>query len=84
MATVSLRACEQYEPERLREAMEEAIRDLGGWKAFVSPGERVLLKVNLVMNKEPDLAATTHPLFVETLARLLQEQGCEVLIGGCG
>lgn len=81
MATVSLRACEQYEPERLREAMEEAIRDLGGWKAFVSPGERVLLKVNLVMNKEPDLAATTHPLFVETLARLLQEQGCEVLIG---
>ena len=53
MATVSLRACEQYEPERLKEAMEEAIRDLGGWKAFVSPGDRVLLKVNLVMNKEP-------------------------------
>ncbi len=81
MATVSLSACDRYERESLRKAIEQAILDLGGWSAFVKPKDRVFLKVNLVMNKDPELAATTHPVFVEVLAALLIEQGCDVIIG---
>ena len=81
MAKVSLLACGQYELEALRAALANSIRNLGGWEPYIRPGEKVLLKVNLVTNKEPDYAATTHPLFVQALAELLTEYGAKVVIG---
>ena len=75
MAKVSLLACSQYELGSLRAALADSIRNLGGWEPYIRPGEKVLLKVNLVTNKDPDYAATTHPLFVQALAELLMEYG---------
>lgn len=81
MAKVSLLACGQYEIEELRAALARSVRNLGGWEPYIRPGEKVLLKVNLIANRDPDEAATTHPLFVQALAQLLIEYGAEVVIG---
>ncbi len=49
--------------------------------AFVQPGQRVLLKVNLLMKKRPEEAVTTHPSVVEATVRLVQEAGGIPVIG---
>jgi uncharacterized protein (DUF362 family)/Pyruvate/2-oxoacid:ferredoxin oxidoreductase delta subunit len=49
--------------------------------AFVQPGQRVLLKVNLLMKKRPEEAVTTHPSVVEAVVRLIQEVGGIPIIG---
>ena len=78
---VTIRQCNNYQPEEIHRAVAAAIEDLGGWKPYINPGETVLLKVNLVMSKGPEAAATTHPAFVAELARQLKDYGCRVIIG---
>ncbi|MDK9711952.1 DUF362 domain-containing protein [Acidaminobacter sp.] len=79
---VALVKCQSfdYDYKPVREAIQEAVEALGGFSAFLSPGERVMLKVNLLMKKAPEEATTTHPVFVEALADLVTEFGCDVLI----
>ena len=77
----SLTRCTGYDYEKVYEALSESIENLGGFAPYIAKGERVLLKVNLVMKKRPEEAATTHPVFVKALATLLLEYGAEVLIG---
>jgi uncharacterized protein (DUF362 family)/Pyruvate/2-oxoacid:ferredoxin oxidoreductase delta subunit len=60
--------------------MNEALADLGGLDKFVKPGQNILLKVNLLTVKKPDQAATTHPDFVEAVANIFIEFGCNVFI----
>ena len=78
---VTIHRCNNYQAEEMRQAVTAAIADLGGWQTYLKPGETVLLKVNLVLSKGPDAAATTHPAFVAELARQLNEYGCHVIIG---
>lgn len=78
---VTIRKCDSYSEKQIEEAVSAAIRDLGGFAPYVKPGETVLLKVNLVISKGPELAATTHPAFVAELARQLKHYGCRVIIG---
>ncbi len=78
---VSLHACEAYEPELVARALSACLEDLGGWGRFVAPGERVLLKVNLVSACDPELGATTHPVFVSEVAKSLIAYGARPVIG---
>ncbi len=48
---------------------------LGGMKAFVKPGERVLLKVNAAFASPPTLGATSHPDLVAAVVRLCLDAG---------
>ena len=41
---------------------------IGGIEKFVSPGQKVLLKPNLLGTFEPDKAVTTHPELVKAIA----------------
>lgn len=81
MSIVSLHSCSEYELGAVKAALEKSIEDLGGLDAYIQPGSRVLLKVNLLMKKRPEEATTTHPVFVKALAQLLVAHGCKVLIG---
>ncbi len=81
MATVSLEKCTAYVYDDVRRGIQQSIADLGGLSTYVAPGERVLLKVNMLMKKRPEEATTTHPVFVKALADELLDYGCEVLIG---
>jgi len=69
MAKVSISRCDSYREELLDAALEEALSGLGGISSFIKPGQKVLLKPNLLMSAGPELAVTTHPLFVKCVAK---------------
>ena len=80
-ANCSIVRCNSYDYDLVYNSLSESIKNLGGFEPYVSPGERVLLKANLLMKKKPEEAATTHPIFVKALANLLLEYGAKVVIG---
>ena len=65
----------------MEQHLREGLAELGGMSAFVKPGQKVLLKVNLLMKKRPEEAVTTHPSVVEAVARLVLEAGGIPIIG---
>lgn len=68
--------CDDYEPEKVYEAVRAGINALGGLSAFLRPEERVLVKPNLLKPAEADTAVTTHPTVLRAVLRLLEEYGC--------
>ena len=79
-AKVVLKYCPDYSAN-VEERLREGLAEWGGMSAFVKPGQRVLLKVNLLMKKRPEEAVTTHPSVVEAVVRLVQEAGGIPIIG---
>jgi uncharacterized protein (DUF362 family)/Pyruvate/2-oxoacid:ferredoxin oxidoreductase delta subunit len=78
---VSIASSAGYDLPVLRGAVIRLLEPLGGISAFISRGDRVLLKPNLLAAKGPDLAVTTHPALVQVVAELVKEAGGTVLIG---
>ncbi len=81
MDKISIIRCNDYDHTQVREAMNSLLEPLGGIGAFVRPGERVLLKPNLLAAKAPEAAVTTHPAVVKAVAEMLRDAGCRVMIG---
>lgn len=81
IADVCLRNGLTYDRDRLKAILPEMIERTGGWPDAIRSGARVLIKVNMLAPKSPDLAITTHPVLVAALAELLLERGCQVAIG---
>ncbi len=79
-AKVVLKYCPDY-TINVEQHLREGLAELGGMSAFVKPGQKVLLKVNLLMKKRPEEAVTTHPSVVEAVVRLVQEAGGIPIIG---
>lgn len=77
---VSVREAKTYQEEEVRAAVHALFEDLGGVQKFVKPGNKVLLKVNLLLKKRPEEACTTHPAVVEAVVREFQEAGAIVTI----
>jgi uncharacterized protein (DUF362 family)/NAD-dependent dihydropyrimidine dehydrogenase PreA subunit len=67
MPTVATARCADYEPNTVSTALDAVLSPLGGMAAFVVPGQRVLLKVNLLSKASPERAVTTHPEVVRAL-----------------
>jgi len=78
---VALRAVPDYHPEALLAHLRQLLEPLGGMAAFVRPGDRVLLKPNLLAGKPPEKAVTTHPEMVRAVITLVQEAGGVALVG---
>ena len=78
-ARVSLIGCRSY--EAAAEAVERALEPLGGIEAFVKPGQRVLLKPNLLSASGPEAAVTTHPEIVRALVGLVKAAGGMPAVG---
>jgi len=57
-------------------AIQEAIDLLGGIGQYVKPGDRALLKINLLVGTAPEKAVTTHPAVVRAA-------GATPLVGDC-
>jgi uncharacterized protein (DUF362 family)/Pyruvate/2-oxoacid:ferredoxin oxidoreductase delta subunit len=55
--------------------MRACLAPLGGMGAFVKPGQRVLLKPNLLAGMAPERAVTTHPTVVAAAIFLVREAG---------
>lgn len=80
MSLVSIVKSPQYDKEMVSEALNKTFENLGGVEKFIKPGMKVALKVNLLMKKRPEEAATTHPVLVGELARIMKNAGAEVMI----
>jgi len=78
---VVLQRLENYQPTAVNAALTELLQPLGGMQAFVQPGQKVLLKPNLLAGKPPEKAVTTHPVLVEAVVKLVQACGATPLIG---
>jgi uncharacterized protein (DUF362 family)/NAD-dependent dihydropyrimidine dehydrogenase PreA subunit len=81
MAQVIIKDCSEYRLNLIKKTIEEGMEILGGWAKFLSPGMKVLLKVNLIGPKTSDTAAITHSEFVRAMVQVLKKQGCIVWIG---
>lgn len=81
MSGIAIVKCGDYEFQRVREAVKSSLDLLGGISAFVSPGDRVLLKVNLLIRRKPEKVTTTHPSVARALAELVLEAGAHPIIG---
>ncbi|MCF6266325.1 MAG: DUF362 domain-containing protein [Desulfuromusa sp.] len=80
-ARVSLQRLKTYNSTETLVALEKLLQSLGGMPAFVKPGQKVLIKPNLLAGKTPDKAVTTHPEIVRAVIKLAQKAGGEVSLG---
>lgn len=56
-------------------AIRALVEQMGGMGRFVRPGERIVLKANLLRAAPPESAICTHPAVVEAAAKLVKEAG---------
>lgn len=68
--------CGDYSEAGCRQALE-AVLDL----SWVKSGMRIGIKANLVHAARPEEAATTHPMLLKVLTRMLKDKGANVVIG---
>lgn len=77
---VALTRCDDYDRQRVLEAIQASIELLGGLDRFIAPGQRVLLKPNLLQAAPPEKCVTPHPSVVYAVGKLLKEHGCTVIL----
>lgn len=68
--------------EEIQIKVEQAISMLGGIRKYVKPGNRVLIKPNVLCAQNYTTGATTNPLLVKAVADLCLEAGAEKIIVG--
>ncbi len=81
MQRVAIEKVAGYDHSQVKEGLVRLLSHLGGMAAFVRPGERVLLKPNMLYGKPPEAAVTTHPAVLRGVIELVQEAGGMVLVG---
>ncbi len=81
MAQVSLAHCSTYTADSLDTAVSAVLESFGGMQAFVKPGQTVLIKPNMLTDREPDKAVTTHPELIRSVIRLVKNAGGKPCIG---
>jgi uncharacterized protein (DUF362 family) len=74
-APVSFVAASSYDPAVLSQSLKEVLAPLGGISAWVKPGQRVLLKPNLLTGARPTKECVTRPELVYCVAKMVQEAG---------
>jgi uncharacterized protein (DUF362 family)/Pyruvate/2-oxoacid:ferredoxin oxidoreductase delta subunit len=65
---VSIERCDDYLIDNVRSAIKRSFENLGGLRNLVKPGDKVLIKPNLLSAKDPSRAITTHPSVVQAVA----------------
>ena len=81
MTNVAAVKADSYDTQVVEQAVQELLAELGSMKQFIKPGDKVLLKPNLVEGVHPDKAVTTHPEVVRAMIRQVQAAGGTALVG---
>lgn len=79
-AEVSLAKCTSYNDKEVESALRKAISAVTDL-SYITEGTRVVIKPNLVSFLPPDRAATTHPVVLNALIRILNEKGAKITVG---
>jgi uncharacterized protein (DUF362 family) len=60
--------------------VRKAVELVGGMGSFIEEGDVVFVKPNISWDKKPEQAATTNPLVVETVVKMISEAGAKKII----
>lgn len=82
---VGAAACASYDEVEAKTALLALLKAIGIDRSDIT-GRRVCVKPNLVMAKKPEFAATTHPVLLTALAKILVDWGAAsvVVADSCG
>lgn len=81
MAKVVVIECKNYGREEVKTAVLKGINLLGGIKSIFKPGEKVLLKPNILVGDNPDKGVTTHPEVFNAIAEILKNANLNLVFG---
>ena len=76
---VALVRCENYQD--VLSSLSYGLDLLGGIEGFCEPGEKLLLKPNLLVGDKPEHGTTTHPAVFEAVAQLFADRGASLSYG---
>ena len=79
MSKVSIVRCPDYSDTK--KAIAEALDLLGGLEKIIQPGDRVLLKPNILAASPPESAVTTHPSLVASMCEFVLQAGGKPIVG---
>ncbi len=69
---VAVVRCESYDETQVFEAVRRGVDLLGGMGRYIRPGEKILLKPNLLVGDAPEKAISPHPTVFQAVGRLAQ------------
>jgi uncharacterized protein (DUF362 family)/NAD-dependent dihydropyrimidine dehydrogenase PreA subunit len=78
---VALVYCNTYKIEEVRKAVSKGVELIGGAGLFVKPGEKIVLKVNLLVGDVPEKVVNTHPIVFRSVAELFAAKGAIIQYG---
>ena len=67
---VAIVRCGSYNTEEVSKAVSRGLELMGGAESFVKQGEKILLKVNLLVGEVPEKCVNTHPAVFRAVAEL--------------
>ena len=79
MNRVSIIRCPDY--SGTKKAIAEALELVGGLENIIQPGDRVLLKPNILAASSPENAVTTHPSVVASMCEFVLQAGGKPVVG---
>jgi len=80
-AKVALIACDAYDDSKVYEAVKKGLDLIGGIAQFVKPGEKIVIKPNVLIGSSPDKCVCTHPAVFRAAGKILLEAGATVSCG---
>jgi uncharacterized protein (DUF362 family)/Pyruvate/2-oxoacid:ferredoxin oxidoreductase delta subunit len=78
---VAVARCPDYDTERVLAAVRKSVDSLGGIRRFVTSGERILIKPNMLSARAPEEAVTTHPEVLRSVIKMVKECGAIPIVG---
>src|SRR4030042_923220 len=78
---VALVRCETYDDEAVCAAVEKGLELIGGVSNLVKPGERMVMKPNVLYGTNPEKGVSTHPSVFRAVGIMLKKAGARVSYG---
>jgi uncharacterized protein (DUF362 family)/ferredoxin len=78
---VALVKCTTYDSNEVLKAVRTGLDLLGGVSTFIKPGDRIVLKPNVLIGTIADNGVTTHTSVFRAVAVILQEVGADIYYG---
>jgi uncharacterized protein (DUF362 family) len=81
MTKVSLTRCADYNDKNVNACLLRHFELLGGLSHFISKGDKVLIKPNMIAPRPAECAAQTDPAVIIELAKILLDFGARPFVG---
>ncbi len=80
-AKVALIACDTYDDGEVYRAVRAGLDLIGGISHFVKPGEKIVIKPNVLIGASPNNCVCTHPSVFRAVGKILLEADASVTCG---